>query len=157
MKGSTSIDKETKLVLFLLALLFIISIANYAYYRGTLYAHLDYLTDFHANLLGHRLAVIFGLLICFIGIWVKRLRGKVISLLSTLIILALYLFWYYEKFKWFEVAGLKDGSVEYTNRLNEIGWFRGANQWDFIVLFSVLVLMFWIIFRYKNNYSKLLQ
>lgn len=133
------------------------SLLNFTFYRGTLTSHLDYLTDFHAGLLGHRLFVTFALALCFLGIWLRNLGGKILSLTSLLVILILYLRWYYEKFKWIEVSGINEDTVEYSRRLGEIGWFRGSNEWDFVLLFSALALMFWVVFRYKTYRSEVFQ
>jgi hypothetical protein len=122
-----------------------------------LYPYLNYLTDFHASLLGNRLITTLGLAICFLGIWLESLRGRILSLIPVLFIFVLYIFWYFEKFDWLEAIGAKQGTTEYKDKLIEIGYFRGANEWDYILLFSVLLLMFWIIFRYHTNQPKSLQ
>ncbi len=98
-----------------------------------------------------------GLFGNIVGVLLKSTSGKVVSVLSILLIFGTYISWYYEKFKWLEVNGLKEGTVEYSKVFNQIGWFRGANEFDYIVLFSVIVLFIWIIFRYRIKELKFFQ
>lgn len=150
---------ETKIVLVFLIFALIGSIANFAYFYGTLrpYSEIYFPTDFDSGLLSFRFLVILCLIGCLTGILLKSIVGKTVSVLSVLIILAFYVLWYFEKFKWIHVVGINEGTPEYLKTIDEIGWFRGANEWDLVMLLFVLALMLWVIFRYKTRRPKSLQ
>jgi hypothetical protein len=143
---------ERKIVLAVTSLLFTGSLLNYACYRFYLDAMAYTPTDFHDLLLSIRLWVSAATLLIFIGVGLRSRWTKFVSLFSVFAVFSTYILWYFEKFEWIEGVGIQEGTPEYAKKLIEIGWFRGANAWDYIVLFSVLTLFVWLIFRNLGSY-----
>jgi len=122
------------------------SIVNFVYYLGRVHTFqaIYFPTDFQQDLLGIRFLTILGSLGLVIGTVVDRIWVKTVAIISILTVLGFYVLWYFEKFKWMQVIGLKEGTSEYLTKLEEIGWFRGGNFWDYMFLFASIALLTWI-------------
>ncbi len=149
-----AMNSEPKFVLGIVFLCMILSSANFLYYRDSLSAHLHYLTDYHSSLLGLRLFVTFLLFVVFIGIWMRRFLWKILALSALVGIVAFYVSWYFDKFKWLNVSGVYEGTPQYTERLKEIGYFRGANDIDYLIFFLAIIFFFWTLLRYDAMASE---
>lgn len=119
-------------------------VANTFFYWGYLIALSEmkiHPTEFHENLLGLRFLVVLGLIIFTSGFFLRRRVGFLVSTVSLIILSLFYVLWYREKFQWLEGIGFQAGSHNYAEKLVEIGWFRGSNEWDLIVLFFLPILL----------------
>ncbi|MGB7068228.1 MAG: hypothetical protein WBD22_01925 [Pyrinomonadaceae bacterium] len=141
---------ENRIVFALVIFVLIGSIANWAYFWGSLQTMRYFPTEFHEELLSLRFCVSIGFLILLIGILSKRLWGKILSIASLLLISVFYAHWFFEKYRWLEGRGKTEGTIEYTDSLGEIGWFRDANSWDYVALFAVLFFLVWTLFKLKG-------
>jgi hypothetical protein len=66
-----------------------------------------------------------------------------------------YLMWYLEKFKWFEVSGVRENTEKYERLLIKTGFFRESNFIDVLLFFTSLFILFWIIFGLlKKTYQE---
>jgi len=151
LERSADMRLETKIVLTFSMVALLGSVGNWAFYWGYLRTMPYVSTDFHQDLLGIRFIVCAGFLFCFIGFMSQRLWGKIVSIVSMLLILGFYVLWYFEKFRWIEIIGIRDGTAEYSNKLAEIGWFRDANSWDYVVLFAATMLLCWGTIQLKEK------
>lgn len=141
---------EVKFVLLFLILAFSGSVINWAFYYGTLRINTEiyFPTDFQQDLLGIRFMVCLGLLCNIVSVFFERIWSKILSLGAISVVLAFYVLWYFEKFKWIAVVGVSEGTDEYANMISSIGWFREANWWDIFILGFDLLMLLWFICRF---------
>jgi hypothetical protein len=146
------LNVEVKMVLGVLFLGWLLSLANalYYYYEIVL-PNYNTLGDHHFLLYRGRVWVTISLVLLALGIWLRRLAGKILGMLSILLIFYFYLVWYFEKFRWLAVTGIYEGTDQYSKAVNEIGLFRGANGIDFLLITLTVCVFFWIILRYPRN------
>ena len=152
--------RENRLVLVVGLLSGLLNMANWFYYRDSLRSLPVSPNDYHYMLMGVRsFTAAFLFMMCF-GIWlrqitwIKQIIGKTISLIFGLLIRTLYVDWFFEKYRWLSVSGLHDGTQMYNDRLREIGFFRGANSVDYMVLIVAMGLLLWIVCRYTTPIQK---
>jgi hypothetical protein len=78
-----------------------------------------------------------GFLLLMIGFFVTRnastVFGRLVFLLSASLSLALYGWWYLEKFSFLRGWGYHEGTSLFEGKLEEIGLFRGENVFDRVV------------------------
>ena len=118
---------------------------------ATLPYHHEYVPfDFYEMMVKIHAIVSAGFAGCLIGFFFRSFWGKFLSLISSFLILAVYLWWYFEKFRWMDVTGLISGSAEYAKRLEQIGFFREANIFDIFLFFFAVALVIWFIFRFRK-------
>ena len=89
-----------------------VSLANYFTYRDLLSSHWDVLTNYHELLLLVRSVVSVCLFVIAGAICLKNTWGKIIGLLASVLMLALFVYWYFEKFRWLYVIGSYEGTTE---------------------------------------------
>jgi hypothetical protein len=155
-KGSLMRTQEYRFVVLFIVFAITGSVANYAYFYGTLNGAYEtyFPTDFALSLLSFRLLAIASLLISLIGILLRSWLGQAMSLISVVVLIGFYVVWYFEKFKWVEIQGIKPGTPKYLRTLNEVGWFRNANWWDMFVLGTVISLLVWTVVRYRTGANR---
>ena len=87
------------------------------------------------------------LVMTFVGfilaeILAKNALGKFLSLCSGLAAIAIYVWWYFEKFKNMELVGTPD----YYEQLKEYGVFRTATTLDYLAFYLTIILVLYSLF-----------
>jgi hypothetical protein len=149
---------ESKIVIACLVIIFTISVGMFTYFLGSLnpISGKYLITDFHNEMIKIHFIILLGLITCSIGFFLRTFLGKVTTIGSIFLILSIYVWWYFEKFTYIRRAyGVDENSDKYNDVLNQLGLFRGANEWDVFVLMFILILFVWVLFRYE--YKEALQ
>jgi len=102
-------------------------------------------TEFPYTLNGLHVLISIGLVVCTIGLWLRRFTGLVISSIALIFVLAIYGHWYYQTVKY--LRGFQTEGQNYTRLRAEVGFFHGAFKWDYIVLALVVILLLWLVVR----------
>ena len=142
------LNAETLLVkLIAVSIVVTSSISVYLYYNY--YSNLPVLpTDFHDKLLSVRIGILILVLGIAIGLFshsIESIKGRLIIIFLTMVSFLIYADWYFEKFKWLDIIGLKENNPQYYATLNKIGWLRNANFFDYFVLWGILVIFAWVL------------
>jgi len=130
-----------------LALTFVIAQASVMY---TCYqvGHVDgvresgaFLTEFPYTLNGLHIMISLGLVVCAIGLWLRRTTRSIVSSAALLSVLGIYGFWHFRTVRYLsEFAGDRQS---YDRLRAEVGFFHGATKWDLLVLSLVAILLLW--------------
>lgn len=110
----------------------------------------------NAQLSDIHLGLLFLLMVFVIVIRDKRLICKIVSSIVSFLALGIYYWWYFEKYNYLRVWGIREKTIDYQIWLTEIGLFRGAATLDYWVFLTTLLLTFYALLRlcytlFKSN------
>lgn len=103
------------------------------------------LADLPYTLNGFHILISFCLSLSFVGLWLRRGWGSIISLLALISVLATYGYWHFITAKY--LSELQNNQELYRRVQQEVGSFLGATKWDFGVLVLVALLLLWQVVR----------
>lgn len=99
------------------------------------------LTDLEYTLDGLHTVISFFLIFSFVGLWLRRDWGRIISSLALVSVLVTYGYWHYMTVKY--LSELQGNYQLYRRVQQEVGFFHGATKWDLLVLSLVAALLLW--------------
>jgi hypothetical protein len=99
------------------------------------------LADLPYTLNGFHIVISFCLGLSFVGLWLRRGWGLIISSLALVPILVTYGYWHFMTVKY--LSELRNNQELYRRVQQEVGFFLGATKWDFVVLVLVVLLLLW--------------
>ena len=91
------------------------------------------------------LVIHFGSCALFFGVFImsfgNSLAGRLVAMLACLGVIAIYLWWYFEKYSYLRIIELKESSAGDDSELIRIGYFRGALTIDYWILVPTMLLI----------------
>lgn len=87
-----------------------------------------------------RVAITVAFVIGTYGLWLRTAKGFLISIVSMIIVIGFYIWWYYGSMEYLE--GLNLPHVN-TNDFQHFGGLREGSWWDMIALVTAISLLFW--------------
>lgn len=69
------------------------------------------------------------------------MAGRLFAMLACVGVIAIYIWWYFEKYSFLKIIELKEFSAEYDSELLRIGCFRGALTGDYWILVPTILLI----------------
>ena len=100
-----------------------------------------FLTEFPYTLNGLHILISFGLVLCTIGLWLRRISGLIISSAALLFVVGVCGFWRFQTVRY--LSEFKGDGRAYDRLRSEVGLFHGATKLDCLVLSLVGVLLMW--------------
>jgi hypothetical protein len=97
-------------------------------------------SDFLNEVTARQLYIAFGMVCCAFGLWVRGYFGRTVSALSIVGIVGCYLWWRIQTLDFFRIIEATSYTRSHDPDLLNMGFFRGAGLWDFVVLAVTIIL-----------------
>jgi hypothetical protein len=95
--------------------------------------------NFYRTLNALHLGVTLALIIVAVGLWLRKVSGLFLSLIGSISIFGIYIWWYFDTLHFLKNAEVPIDSPYYK----EVGLLHGALSWDWVVLIVAIVLFAW--------------
>jgi hypothetical protein len=100
-----------------------------------------FLTEFPYTLNGFHGLITLCLVLCAIGLWLRKPTGFFISSTALVVVILIYGYWHGQTVKYLSEFQTEDQN--YSRLQAEVGFFHGATKWDLVVLALVAILLLW--------------